>query len=184
MESEPVIVPTFLRNQRTQKTNAIEETKVEPVFVHRKPIAKKRIIRLNYWDNFEDPETGIVFDHKTSTAYGVQESDGKISELTDKHIKLCERYGWKFENKEQIKPEFDDSWFNVSSSDDEHRSDDDDSSSEAYPIGVTPESAKWESTNKWYDQDKYQSDYEESSESDSIKCPEVSGDEYSGSDYD
>ena len=69
-----------------------------PVKAATKPEAEKRVvIRLNKWNNFEHPETGIVFNAVTQYAIGGQNhKDGSIIELTDSQIAVCRRNGWKY----------------------------------------------------------------------------------------
>ena len=58
--------------------------------------AVKRTIRRNYWGNFEDSETGIVFNAEEKCAIGVQHKSGRILPLGDVHIELCKRFRWKY----------------------------------------------------------------------------------------
>ena len=61
------------------------------------PPMRKRVITPNKWGRFEDLETGIIFDPRTKAAYGVQDhSTGKVKALTPAHIKICEKYKWKY----------------------------------------------------------------------------------------
>lgn len=57
--------------------------------------SRKIIIRKNSYGRFEEPKSHIVFDPTSQKAYGVQGKGGELLPLTEKHIKICERYGWK-----------------------------------------------------------------------------------------
>jgi len=81
---------------QTSKTQERPSQRGGPLVEQSTPRAKKRITP-NKWGKFEDPDTGIVFDPKTHQAYGVQDRiTGRILSLTQVHIRLCNRYGWKY----------------------------------------------------------------------------------------
>jgi hypothetical protein len=66
-----------------------------------KPVEPKKVtkktIKPNQWGRFEDPDTGIVFDPKSRTAFGVQNhKTGKVESLSEKHIAICKKYKWKY----------------------------------------------------------------------------------------
>lgn len=63
-----------------------------------KTVRRKRRIGPNKWGRFEDPKTHIVFDPHTKVAYGLQSPTGKILQLTEKEIKICERNGWSYDS--------------------------------------------------------------------------------------
>ena len=56
----------------------------------------KRTILRNYWGNFEDSETGIVFNAEEKCAIGVQHESGRIMPLRDVHIEICKRLRWNY----------------------------------------------------------------------------------------
>ena len=58
---------------------------------------RKKRIPKNYWGNYEDPDTHIVFHPATSKAFGVQKANGKVVPLSPEHVLICKRYGWKYE---------------------------------------------------------------------------------------
>lgn len=61
------------------------------------PVVVKRKIGQNKWGRYEDLETGIVFDPKSRSAYGLQNhKTGKVMPLTPKAIKTCQKYSWKY----------------------------------------------------------------------------------------
>ena len=59
---------------------------------------KKVQIVQNRFGNFEDKETGIVFNKKTRKAEGYQNrEDGKVYPLSAHHIVLCKKNYWDYE---------------------------------------------------------------------------------------
>jgi len=59
---------------------------------------KRKKIYQNKWGRYEDPDTKIVFDHKTKAAYGVQDhKTGAVHELSKYHITVCKRNGWGYQ---------------------------------------------------------------------------------------
>jgi hypothetical protein len=66
---------------------------------------RKKVIRPNFWGRYEDPDTRIVFDPKTKSAYGVQESTGKVSALKQEHIDICKRNLWTYHSIESSSEE-------------------------------------------------------------------------------
>lgn len=60
------------------------------------PAARSKTILPNFWGNYEDTETKIVFDPKTKEAIGVQEKGGAVSALKPEHVAICTRNGWNY----------------------------------------------------------------------------------------
>lgn len=54
-------------------------------------------IRRNNFNNYEHPETGIVFDSKTKNAIGKQNDDGTIEPLTADLIDICNQYKFTYD---------------------------------------------------------------------------------------
>ncbi len=54
-------------------------------------------VRQNRWGNYEHLPTQIVFDYKTKTAYGIQHNNGKVYPLLREDMKVCDKYGWKYQ---------------------------------------------------------------------------------------
>lgn len=67
------------------------------------PIAQKLtanipniLIRRNKFNNYEHPETGLVFDNETKVVYGKQNDNGTVDPLTDDDIDQCNAFKFKF----------------------------------------------------------------------------------------
>jgi hypothetical protein len=64
-------------------------------------IMKTKIIKRNIWGNFEDPDTNIISDKVTGKAIGIQNhKSGAIEPLQPKHIDICNKYGWKYDEND------------------------------------------------------------------------------------
>ena len=53
-------------------------------------------VKKNKFGNFEHQGSGIVLDRNTHKAYGKQNSDGTITELTEEDIEFCKSIGFKY----------------------------------------------------------------------------------------
>ena len=53
---------------------------------------KESPVRKNAFGNYEHPVTGLVLNKDTKKAYGRQEKDGTVSDLTDDDIQKCKQY--------------------------------------------------------------------------------------------
>lgn len=67
------------------------------------PVAKKLsanipniLIRRNQFNNYEHPETGLVFDNKDRVVIGKQNDDGTIDDLTEEDIDQCNAFKFKY----------------------------------------------------------------------------------------
>lgn len=67
------------------------------------PIAQKLtanipniLIRRNKFNNYEHPETGLVFDNENKVVYGKQNDDGSVDPLTEDDIDQCNAFKFKF----------------------------------------------------------------------------------------
>jgi hypothetical protein len=67
------------------------------------PIAQKLtanipniLIRRNKFNNYEHPESGMVFDNETKVVYGKQNDNGSVDPLTDDDIDQCNAFKFKF----------------------------------------------------------------------------------------
>jgi hypothetical protein len=83
----------------TKSTSVKEATKLESI-----PIVKKLtanipniLIRRNRFNNYEHPETGLIFDNATKIIIGTQKKDGSIEDLTEDDIDKC--HAFKFQYK-------------------------------------------------------------------------------------
>jgi hypothetical protein len=52
-------------------------------------------IRRNQYNNYEHPESSLVFDPKTKKVIGKQNDDGEIDELTSEDIDTCKQYNFE-----------------------------------------------------------------------------------------
>lgn len=80
----------------SEKTKAPVQKAKAPAKGVQKPVTRTKIIKPNYWGRYEDPETGILFNPKDKTAYGIQDPTGAVHGLTKEHIKICIRNGWSY----------------------------------------------------------------------------------------
>jgi hypothetical protein len=65
--------------------------------------AEKKVKTLtigpNKYGHFVHEETGIMFNPETKEAFAVEVAGGKVNPLDDKHIALCEKYGFKYKKQ-------------------------------------------------------------------------------------
>ena len=59
-------------------------------------------IRRNNFGNFEHDETRLLFNNNTKRAYGKQNDDGSVSELTPDDIDLCHKYKFAYDVPENL----------------------------------------------------------------------------------
>lgn len=138
------------------------------------PAARSKTILPNFWGNYEDTETKIVFDPKTKEAIGVQEKGGSVSALKPEHVAICSRNGWNYilpySAEESAEESDDESSGSAGGSDDSE----DEESTESQSVDD-------ESTEESVDdsEDKESPDSGEDEEDDSEESPE-SGEDESG----
>jgi|UniRef100_A0A6C0J1Z7 hypothetical protein len=53
-------------------------------------------IRRNQFNNYEHPETSMVFDIKTKKVVGKQQDDGSVSSLTSEDIENCKKFKFEY----------------------------------------------------------------------------------------
>jgi len=53
-------------------------------------------IRRNQFNNYEHPETSMVFDIKTKKVIGKQQGDGSVSNLTTEDIENCKKFKFEY----------------------------------------------------------------------------------------
>lgn len=82
---------------KENKEDSEEEVKVKKEKEIKKKVSeeKKIVIKKNNYGRFEEPKTHIVFDPSSQKAYAVQGKGGELLPLTERHIDICEKYGWK-----------------------------------------------------------------------------------------
>lgn len=86
-------IPDFI------KKTVVEEKKSEP-----KPTIIKKIsasqpvfnIRRNKFNNYEDVNTGFVFNNLSKKVIGKQNPDGTVSDLTKEDINICNKYKFQY----------------------------------------------------------------------------------------
>lgn len=54
-------------------------------------------IRRNGFNNYEHPESSLVFDIKSRKVIGKQNDDGSIDELTAEDLEVCKRYNFSYD---------------------------------------------------------------------------------------
>ena len=54
------------------------------------------LIRRNKFNNYEHPETSLIFDNETKLVIGKQKDDGTIDQLTEDDIDQCNAFKFKF----------------------------------------------------------------------------------------
>jgi hypothetical protein len=59
-------------------------------------------IKKNQFENYEHPETKLVFDKETRQVIGKQQDDGTISELTEEDIQKCDQFKFSYRIPEKI----------------------------------------------------------------------------------
>jgi hypothetical protein len=103
----PVKAAKTESSAKSVKTPAAPAKGKTPVKGVQKPVTRTKIIKPNYWGRYEDPETGIVFNPKDKTAYGVQDPTGAVHGLTKEHIKICIKNGWNYNDLNPLGEETD-----------------------------------------------------------------------------
>lgn len=119
VEPELAVVESVVEKQPQQSVKSLKQQKVPETPYSKKlpdldeeqrssrirpppPKQKKTIIKTNKWGNFEDADSGILFDPKSRKAFGVQDhKTGRIFKLTSIHKELCRRNGWAIEKIEE-----------------------------------------------------------------------------------
>lgn len=81
--------------KRTQKKKAKEEPPVIKKLTANIPNIN---IRRNKFNNYEHPESKLVFDNASKKVIGKQNDDGSIDELTEEDIDTCNAFKFKYDN--------------------------------------------------------------------------------------
>ena len=87
-------MPEFIKQSSSQ-----EEKKTEQKQTIIKKITSSQAvfnIRRNKFNNYEDINTGFVFNNISKKVIGKQNSDGTISDLTKEDINICNKYKFKY----------------------------------------------------------------------------------------
>ena len=107
------IVKRIMNGQSSGKTSSL--TKNTPSKNEQPSIIKKLAekiqpiqIKRNSFGNFEHSDSGLVINNVTKKAYGTQNSDGTVSELTLEDIDLCHKYKFVYDLPENLNKNNDD----------------------------------------------------------------------------
>lgn len=105
--SKIILINRLLGKDENESPNKSikSESKVNKVSaIKSTPIAKKLtanipniLIRRNQFNNYEHPETGLVFNNETKVVIGKQNGDGSIDHLTAEDIDKCNAFKFKFD---------------------------------------------------------------------------------------
>lgn len=83
---------------KSKKSKAAQQAVVKAT-----PVAKKLtanipniLIRRNQYNNYEHPETGLIFDNDSKIVIGKQNDDGSVDPLTEEDIDQCNAFKFKF----------------------------------------------------------------------------------------
>lgn len=100
-KEEPVRNEKYSKGSSTKKessTNISSSTndhKKNEVDKQKRPAVRTITIRKNNWGRYEEPTSGLVFNDK-KVAYGIQESNGRVSALKREHVALCKKNKWLY----------------------------------------------------------------------------------------
>jgi hypothetical protein len=85
-EIAPVAKPKAAAKNAPKLSAVVEKLKASVPLVN---------IRKNQFNNYEHPESSLVFDAKTKKVIGKQNEDGNIDELTSQDIDTCNQYNFQ-----------------------------------------------------------------------------------------
>ena len=87
----------------TPESKPKSKSKKTKAAVKATPVAKKLtakipniLIRRNQYNNYEHPETGLIFDNDSKIVIGKQNDDGSVDPLTEEDIDQCNAFKFKF----------------------------------------------------------------------------------------
>jgi hypothetical protein len=91
------VEPPLEEKESPPKEKEISKKQIKEDKLETRTIIKKKITP-NKWGRFEEPDTGIVFDPSTKSAFAVQDhKTGKLLPLTQEQIAICKKYQWKYQ---------------------------------------------------------------------------------------
>jgi len=104
-----------------KSVNSIKNEKVKSSEVIKKLVEKIPPIQIkkNSFGNYEHSDSKLVFNNSTKRAFGTQNPDGTISELTPEDIDLCHKYKFTYDIPENL-----DKKLNINDEEDEELDDD------------------------------------------------------------
>jgi hypothetical protein len=93
------------KNENESPKTVIKKTKSsQQAAVKATPVVKKLtanipniLIRRNQYNNYEHPESGLIFNNDSKIVIGKQNDDGSIDTLTEEDIDQCNAFKFKFE---------------------------------------------------------------------------------------
>lgn len=88
--------------KKTTKKSAKEKVEEKPVIKKLVATSTNVPIRRNQFDNYEHPDSGLVFDPESKEAVGKQQDDGSIEPLSVEDIDLCNKYKFKYRLPENL----------------------------------------------------------------------------------
>lgn len=90
---------TTTTQKKTVTTQKKEESSIIKKLVEKIPAIQ---IKKNSHGNYIHEETGFVFNNATKRAYGKQNEDGSVSELTKEDINLCNKFKFSYDIPENL----------------------------------------------------------------------------------
>jgi hypothetical protein len=90
--------PKTEKKSITKKTKSSQQEAVKATPVVKKLTANipNILIRRNQYNNYEHPETGLIFNNDTKIVIGKQNDDGSVDPLTEEDIDKCNAFKFKF----------------------------------------------------------------------------------------
>ena len=88
-------VPSESVKSKTKITKK-EDVKDVPIIKKLTANIPNILIRRNKFNNYEHPETSLIFDNETKLVIGKQKDDGTIDQLTEDDIDQCNAFKFKF----------------------------------------------------------------------------------------
>jgi hypothetical protein len=90
--------PTTSPKIANKKTKSSQQASVKATPVVKKLTANipNILIRRNQFNNYEHPETGLIFNNDTKIVIGKQNDDGSVDPLTEEDIDQCNAFKFKF----------------------------------------------------------------------------------------
>lgn len=85
------------KKKPSSTTTKVSTTKATPVIKNLVANIPNILIRRNQHNNYEHPETGLVFNNATKVVIGKQNDNGSIDQLTENDIDQCNAFKFKFE---------------------------------------------------------------------------------------
>jgi hypothetical protein len=82
--------------KKTTNKKAVPDVKTTTVVKKLTANIPKILIRRNSHNNYEHPESGLVFDNSSQTVIGKQNDNGTVDDLTEEDIDKCNAFKFKF----------------------------------------------------------------------------------------